>query len=112
MDGQPVPTASDLAASIAAADEGRATSSPPPRKWWAGLVHRDRRAPTLVINSEYDGLRASGEAATAALIAANVPTRQLLARGVAHGHLNSPHLAQAQESFQDIADWLVNTSDR
>lgn len=68
--------------------------------------------PTLVINAEYDGLRASGEAATEALVAAGVDTRQLLARDVAHGHFSAPHLPQAQESFQDVADWVLATTSR
>ena len=68
--------------------------------------------PTLVINAEYDGLRASGEAATEALLAAGVETRQLLVRDVAHGHLSAPHLAQAQESFRDIAAWIVEITSR
>lgn len=67
---------------------------------------------TLVINAEYNGLRASGEAATAALRAAGVETRQLLAVDVAHGHLSAPHLAQAQASFQDVADWVVESTFR
>lgn len=67
---------------------------------------------TLVINAEYDGLRASGEAATEALLAAGVETRQLLAHDVAHGHLSAPHLAQTQESFGDIAAWIVDITSR
>lgn len=35
---------SDLAASIAGADEGRRSPPPPLPKGWAGLVERDRRA--------------------------------------------------------------------
>ena len=62
---------------------------------------------TLVINDEYDGLRASGEAFTAALRAAGVQVEQLLAPEVLHGHLNSPWLPQAQQSYADMADWLV-----
>lgn len=69
-----------------------------------------RLPPTLVINAEYDGLRASGEAATAALLAAGVECKQLLAEDVAHGHFSAPHLQQAQASFQDVADWLLLTT--
>jgi acetyl esterase/lipase len=63
--------------------------------------------PTLIINAEYDGLRASGEAFTDALRGAGVPVRQLLARDVLHGHLNSPWLRQAQQDYANIADFLV-----
>lgn len=66
--------------------------------------------PTLVINAEYDGLRASGETAVSAMRAAGVTCRQVVAEDVAHGHLSSPHLAQAQASFQDIADWILETT--
>jgi hypothetical protein len=41
---QPKDTATDLAAAILRADEGRRTSPPPVPKGWAGLVERDRRA--------------------------------------------------------------------
>lgn len=46
--------------------------------------------PTLVINAEYDDLRASGEAFSAALAAAGVDIQQVLARGLLHGFLNLP----------------------
>lgn len=68
--------------------------------------------PTLVINAEYDGLRASGEAATEDLLAVGVKTRQLLAQDVAHGHFSAPHLPQSQQSFQDVADWVVESTSR
>jgi acetyl esterase/lipase len=61
---------------------------------------------TLVINCEYDALRASGEAFAAALAAAGVPVSQLLAEDVLHGHINSPWLPQAQRSYQDMAAWV------
>jgi acetyl esterase/lipase len=44
--------------------------------------------PTVVINAEYDGLRASGEAFAAALALAGVDVRQVLVPGVLHGFLN------------------------
>jgi acetyl esterase/lipase len=50
----------------------------------------DGLCPTLVINAEYDDLRASGEAFTAALAVAGIDVRQVMVRGVLHGFLNQP----------------------
>lgn len=61
---------------------------------------------TLVVNCEYDGLRASGEAFSRALTAAGVEVEEFLATDVLHGHLNSPWLPQAQQTFADMAAWL------
>ncbi len=63
----------------------------------------------LIINCEYDGLRASGEAFAAALAAADVDVQVLLAEDVLHGHLNAPWLAQAQQSYADIARWISSS---
>ena len=46
--------------------------------------------PTLVLNAEYDDLRASGQAFTAALAAAGVDVRQVMATSMLHGFLNLP----------------------
>jgi acetyl esterase/lipase len=46
--------------------------------------------PVLVLNAEYDDLRASGQAFTAALAAAGVDVRQVMASGMLHGFLNLP----------------------
>ena len=77
----------------------------------AGLGDLRGYPPSLVINCEYDGLRASGEAFTAALELAGVPVRQLLAPDVLHGHINSPWLPQAQQSYADMAAWLLDVAD-
>ena len=50
----------------------------------------DELCPTLVLNAEYDHLRASGEAFTAALALAGVDVRQVTMRGMLHGFLNLP----------------------
>jgi acetyl esterase len=50
----------------------------------------DGLCPTLVLNAEYDGLRSSGEAFTAALAVAGVDVAQLTVRGMLHGFLNLP----------------------
>jgi len=43
-----------------------------------------------VLNAEYDHLRASSEAFTAAVAQAGVDVRQVLIRGMLHGFLNLP----------------------
>lgn len=55
----------------------------------AGAV-LDGLGPTLVLNAEYDRLRASGEAFTAALALTGVDIRQVTIRGLLHGFLNLP----------------------
>ena len=45
--------------------------------------------PTLVLNAEYDDLRASGEDFTARLALAGVDVRQVLVPGMLHGFLNT-----------------------
>ena len=55
----------------------------------AGAV-LDGLCPTLVLNAEYDHLRASGEAFTAALAMAGVDVCQVTIRGMLHGFLNLP----------------------
>jgi acetyl esterase/lipase len=45
--------------------------------------------PVLVLNAEYDDLRVSGEAFAAELARAGVDVRQVLARGMLHGFLNT-----------------------
>jgi acetyl esterase/lipase len=46
--------------------------------------------PTLVLNAEYDDLRPSGQAFAAALAAAGVDVRQVMAASMLHGFLNLP----------------------
>ena len=46
--------------------------------------------PTLVVNAEYDHLRSSGQAFTAALAIAGVDVRQHMVSGLLHGFLNQP----------------------
>lgn len=59
--------------------------------------------PTYIETSEFDELRASGEAFAAQLAAAGVEVECVTARGVPHGHLNavgSPMLADAYARFE------------
>jgi acetyl esterase len=46
--------------------------------------------PTLVLNAEYDDLRTSGEAFSAALALAGVDVRQVQVKTMLHGFLNLP----------------------
>jgi acetyl esterase len=55
-----------------------------------GLAQLEGLCPTLVVNAEYDRLRASGEAFAAALALAGVDVRQVLLPGVLHAFLNQP----------------------
>jgi acetyl esterase/lipase len=63
---------------------------------------------TLMINCEYDALRASGEAFADALLAAGNDITVLLAEDVLHGHINSPWLPQAQQTYADMSAWVRN----
>jgi acetyl esterase/lipase len=62
--------------------------------------------PTLIINCEYDGLRASGEAYGTALAEAGVRVEVVCAPAVMHGHLNHPWLPAAQSSLATMAEWV------
>jgi acetyl esterase len=62
--------------------------------------------PTLILNSEYDDLRASGEAFASALAEAGVPVRLHREPGATHGHLNRPGLPGTHLSLAVLADWL------
>ncbi|MGR7027664.1 alpha/beta hydrolase [Geodermatophilus sp. URMC 62] len=50
----------------------------------------DGLCPVLLLTSEYDDLRASAEAFTAALAPAGVDVRQVLVPGMLHGFLDLP----------------------
>ncbi|WP_181803057.1 alpha/beta hydrolase [Streptomyces shenzhenensis] len=61
---------------------------------------------TLMVNCEYDDLRASGEEFATSLLHAGVEVCLRMASGVTHGHLNRPHLAEAQRTLTDMARWI------
>jgi acetyl esterase len=66
--------------------------------------------PCLVIVSEYDDLRASGEAFACAARADGVDVDEYLARGVIHGHLNlTPLVPEVDATLQRLADAVVAT---
>jgi acetyl esterase/lipase len=58
---------------------------------------------TVIVNDEYDTLRASGEAFGEQLAAAGVDVRVVLVPGVLHGHLNSIGYPPAIETFALMA---------
>jgi acetyl esterase/lipase len=68
--------------------------------------NHDGLPPVLIVNSEYDRLRASGEAFGAELERAGVEVQVETERGTAHGHLNEPTPA-AMRTLRRIADWIA-----
>ncbi|MFK0040573.1 alpha/beta hydrolase [Paenarthrobacter sp. NPDC090517] len=64
----------------------------------------DGLGPTLVLNAEYDELRASGEAFSALLAARGVDVEQVKIRGMLHGFLNlPPTFAPVDDALERIA---------
>jgi acetyl esterase/lipase len=61
--------------------------------------------PVVVLNAEFDDLRSSGEAFTAALARAGVDVRQVLVRGLPHGFLDQP--AGALEPVDQALDLMA-----
>ena len=62
--------------------------------------------PFLIINSEMDDLRSSGEALAAGLALAGNDVSLVCEKGTYHGHLNRPELPEATRSLNRIARWL------
>ncbi len=56
----------------------------------------------MVVNAEYDDLRASGEAFVAALALAGVDVRQVTALGVAHSFLDLPNTVEPVSRILDL----------
>lgn len=83
-----------------------ALSSNPPSYAMPGLADLRGLPPTLVLNAEYDDLRASGEAFSAALAGAGLDVEQVLVRGMLHGFLN------LSTSFEPVDDALERIADR
>jgi acetyl esterase len=70
--------------------------------------------PVLLLNSEYDDLRASAEAFTAALALAGVDVRQVLVPGMLHGFLNMPaaDVEPVERALALMADVVLRTGQR
>lgn len=66
--------------------------------------------PTLVLNSDRDTLRASGEQFAAELATAGVDVTLMREPGTLHGHLNTPPAPEALRSITRIGDWLTSPS--
>ncbi|GAA1917643.1 alpha/beta hydrolase [Microbacterium aoyamense] len=62
--------------------------------------------PTLIVNSERDQLRASGEAFAAQLALAGVDIALIRERDVEHGHLNFPEVPGARRTVERIVRWI------
>src|SRR4051795_6275389 len=70
----------------------------------------ERLCPTVVVNAEYDNLRASGEAFTAALALAGVDVRQVTVPGLLHGFLNQPAELEPVGRCLDLMAEVVATA--
>ncbi|MEV0341794.1 alpha/beta hydrolase [Nocardia sp. NPDC050713] len=67
--------------------------------------------PTMIINSEYDGVRASGELFADQLRQAGVPVTERVEAGVYHGHLGRGGGAAFLRSVAEMAGWVRGRTD-
>jgi acetyl esterase len=77
---------------------------------FAALGKLEGLPPTLLLVSEYDDLRSSGEAFAEGLRGAGVAVELVCERGVPHGHLNLPRLNGTRNSLTRICSWLRSRS--
>ncbi|WP_193596609.1 alpha/beta hydrolase [Microbacterium sp. YJN-G] len=66
--------------------------------------------PMLVLTSEFDSLRPSGEAYAAAVAAAGGVAKLMMVRGAPHAALVNLESASGRFSIEAIADWILNGS--
>lgn len=103
-------TYTNLRESIVANYVGEAENARSPYAFPAGAGHNlERLPPTLVLTSESDELRASGEQYAAELAAAGGTVLHVCEPGTVHGHLNEPDSAGAVRSIERITAWLGGT---
>jgi acetyl esterase/lipase len=62
--------------------------------------------PTLIVNSERDSLRASGEAFADELLAHGRPVEMSTEPGSSHGHLNRPRRTAFHQTISTVCTWL------
>ena len=62
--------------------------------------------PTLIINSQHDTLRASGQKLAQQLASSRVLVVAETEPGTTHGHLNTPEEPGAVRTIKRLADWL------
>lgn len=62
--------------------------------------------PTLIINSDHDGMRSSGEANGAQLVAAGVDIVVIREVAVYHGHLNAPETTAPR---RPLVEWSIGS---
>jgi acetyl esterase len=65
--------------------------------------------PALIVVCEYDVLRVSGERFARSLETTGVQHKLVTGDGVGHAHINSPWLPQAQDTYDEMANWISNT---
>jgi acetyl esterase/lipase len=61
---------------------------------------------TIIVNSEFDSLRASGEAFARALSDAGVEADVSYEPGSVHGHLDQPTMPQGRRTLDRMIAWL------
>ncbi|SPL99330.1 Esterase/lipase/thioesterase [[Actinomadura] parvosata subsp. kistnae] len=62
--------------------------------------------PTLIVNSERDSLRASGEAFADELLAHGRPVEVSTEPATSHGHLNRPRRTAFHRTISTFSTWL------
>ena len=78
-----------------------------------GLAVLEGLCPTVVVNAEYDDLRASGEKFVASLAQAGVDVRQVTASGMLHAFLMLPDsVAPAREARELFAETVRRAATR
>jgi acetyl esterase len=73
---------------------------------FAGNGDVSGQPPVLIVNSEADGLRASGERYGEQLAAAGVAVHVDFEPGTIHGHLNEPETPGSWRSIDRIVAWI------
>lgn len=76
---------------------------------WPALGDVAGLPPHLIVNAEYDTLRASGEAYAAQLRAAGVATVAVTEPDTMHGYLDDVASAGAANTLARVADWISTT---